>query len=745
MVTENTYYSETDAPKAAAKTGDKDNTILRTIRDNIDASRASMSINHAHMREDIRFVNGADDDQWTQQACRGRKNRPKLTINRTASSVRQVVNDYRQNRISISISPADDNADPETAKVLQGLIRHIETNSSADLAYDTALENAAIAGLGYIRILTEYESEDSFNQQILIMPEFDPLTVSFDPNSIMPDGSDAEWASTGSWYSKKEFKRRWPNAKEVSFDDDSAWARNDEIRVEDYYQIERKSEKLHLLDDGTSKWESEYDKATDAPIVKTRDSHRKTVKWYQASGAEVLETYEWAGKFIPIVPVYGDLTWIDGKRMLKGMVRNAKDPARLYNYAVSGMVEHILKAPKAPYIAAGGQIEKYQGIWDSANQEDYAYLPYDPIDINGQALPPPQQVQQQGVPPALAQITAQAGEDIKAVTGIYDAGLGNTSNETSGKAILARQQQGATSNFHYVDNLRRAVRQVGRIILDLIPSIYDTPRIIRILGDDDSQKTVKINQPHEQKRNGAIEIVTHDLTIGRYDVVTSAGQAYATMRQQAAEAMMQVLQANPALTNVIGDLFFKALDWPEAQQIAERMKKMLPPNLQDAEGDQNPEVQAIMQQAQAQMQELQGALQQAQAELDSKDKELQVKYQIELLKVESAERIALIKGHDAEDLAKLKGQFDLFKQYLQSVMQLPPEMQYQDEGSPADPPPQPEQMMQPEPPQDGGFLMPDEQINPELLALNDGQIENNAPMAVDVPQDPELGQALPQG
>lgn len=563
--------------------------------------------------------------------------RPCLTINRLPSIIKQVTNEQRQNRPAIKVSPVDDHADPETAEVIQGIVRHIEVNSNADQAYDKAHEDAVTMGFGYFRVVTEYLDPRSFDQEIVIKRIRNPFTVYFDPACQEPDYSDARFAFIVEEVSKDEYKELYPRSEMAGLTDFASvgdraagWLTGSSVRVAEYFYVEKQPRTLAVLADGSVVFLEEVPEG--AQVVAKRETQVPTVHWCKINGIEKLEETAWPGQWIPIVPVLGDELDINGERQLIGMVRDAKDPQRMYNYWATAETEMIALAPRAPFIGAEGQFEGHEVAWKQANVRNFAYVEYKPTSVAGHPIPPPQR--QVFEPPiqAISMARMQSAEDLKATTGIYDASLGARSNETSGVAIQARQREGDVANFHFTDNLSRAIRHCGRILIDLIPKVYDTPRVVRIIGADEQQKTVQVNQPFME---GGVNKL-YDLSVGRYDVTVSAGPSFMTKRQESVASMMELTKTYPQLAQIAGDLLVKNMDWPGADQIAERLKKLLPPELQDDEEKPIPPcVQAQMNALMEQHKQLTAALDQATEALNTKKLELESRERIEALKVQA--------------------------------------------------------------------------------------------------------------
>jgi hypothetical protein len=608
--------------------------------------------------DDLRFRSG---EQWPDQvkAQRQADARPCLVINRLPQFIRQITNDQRQNRPAIKVHPVDDKADVDTAKVFQGLVRHIEYNSNADVAYDTAFDGAVTGGFGYFRVLTQYCHHQTFEQEILIKAIRNQFMVYRDPSSKEPDGSDMEWCFVNEDIAPEVFKKLYPKSQEHSSDafksvgdDAPEWMPGGNIRVSEYFYKEYADQKIVLLKDGTV-WaaDSMPEGTTEEMIDKRRTAKVPVIKWAKITGLEVLEEGEWAGQWIPIIPVYGEVLDINGKLIMEGVVRNAKDSQRMYNYWASSETETIALAPRVPFIGAEGQFEGYENQWKTANTKNHAFLQYKPITVNGEMAGPPQRQAFEAPVQAITMARQQAAEDLKATTGIYDAALGNKSNETSGIAIQRRNQQAQTSNFHFVDNLTRSLRHAGRILVDLIPKIYDTPRAARIIGEDGEQEIVRINEVF--KKDG--DVKNYQLSAGKYDVIIETGPSYATKRQESAASMIELSKANPQISQIAGDLMVRAMDWPGANEIADRLKKALPPGI--GEDDKNaiipPQVKQQMDQMGQMMDGLTKQLHAAHDQIEQKTLELESKERIEMEKLKVQAEIALLQVGSKESMALL--------------------------------------------------------------------------------------------
>lgn len=658
--------------------GDLDESeFLRLARERFDAAITHDQENRAEALEDLQFKAG---EQWSQATLNERADeenpRPCLTVNKMPQFVRQVTGDIRINRPAIKVRPVDDVSDPEVAELFTGLIRHIEQASKARVAYNTAADNAASCGIGHFRILTEYTTDDVFDQDIRIKRMPNAMSVVWDPHSVEITRDDAEWCFVYDDVDKEVFTETWPDANMAGFDAMDAvdtvseWTKDETVRVAEYWVKVPTKKTICLLADGAV-----IEKDNDTPadqIVKERKVIVPVVYQYILSGVEVLEgPNEWAGKHIPIVPVMGEEIFIGDRCVRHGVIRFAKDPQRLYNYARSAAAESISLAPKAPFIGTVAMFKGQEELWAQANTKNVPYLPYN-ADKNAPTLRPERQMPPQ-LSSALVNEVNTASDEMKAVTGIYDASLGARSNETSGRAIRARQMEGDVGSYVYMDNLSIAIGYAGEILIDLIPRIYDTERVVRLLNDDDSEAMAQINTVVGVDPQTGKEIIKNNLAVGRYDVVVQTGPSYSTKRQESAEAMINFVQAVPQAGGLIGDLIAKNQDWPGAEQIAERLKKLLPPGMdEDAPPAPPPPPDPKMLEAQAKIEKT--AAETEGVKLDNMTKE------VELAQMTGAITQAVTQSVQA-----------LLMQFI----------------GPMQPPGMPQNLPQQAPGQEPGFLMPD--------------------------------------
>lgn len=608
--------------------------FLVEVREKFELAATRERLNREEALNDLRFARLGE--QWPESVRRQRdlEARPCLTINRLPAFIRQVVNDARQNKPGITVHPADSHADVATAHIIEGLIRNIEVTSDADVAYDTALESAVTGGFGYFRINTRYASDDSFDQDIVIERIANPFTVYGDPYSEAADSSDWNCAFVATQMSRDAFAAKYKGKQAVDWDGlgyrglPSPWMDGDQIMVCEYWRREVVESRLVALSNGESvgadihaaraaEWAAAGIVAVGAPrIIRT---HKVTQ--YLLSGAELLETVEWPGRYIPIVPVYGEEVNIEGERHFRSLVRDAKDAQQEHNYWRSTAAETIALAPRAPFIGPVGAFKTAINKWNRVNDSSQAFIEYDgPIAPQRQGFTGPDVG-------AMQQALA-ASDDMKAIMGLYDASLGQRSNETSGVAIGARQRQGNVATFHFIDNLTRAIRHAGRILIDLIPSVYSTERVIRVLGEDMKPAAHRIGpampqaqplgqQQGAQEEGQAAIARIYDLGAGKYDLTVKAGPPFASQREAARAEIVEIIRSVPGSAAVLGPMYLRNSDWVGAEQAANRIEQAAG----GAAGGGDARLQALAQENAALKQELAGK----QAEREIKAREVGVK------------------------------------------------------------------------------------------------------------------------
>ena len=548
------------------------------------------AFSRAAAEECIRFARLGN--QWPDdiEKVRSSDRRPCLVINRLPAFIRQIVNDARMSKPAMLTRPVDNGADPRTSSVINGILRHIERASTADVAYDTAIDHAITCGFGFFRLDMDYAHCDSFDMELRVERISNPLNVYWDVTSTRFDAKDWSYAFIVDEIEEREFKRKHgKNTDAVSFNADthprsSSDAVESVVVAEAWYK-EIKTRKLLLIRfmDGTEQviregvLEERVKNGLILPgsfeVAREREAEYGAVKRCVLSGADILEETEWQGSTIPVCPVWGDEVIIDGRRHFRSMVTDAMDPQRQYNYWRSAATELVALAPKAPFIAPIGSIppaERHK--WETANTRSHSILFYDASAGN---MPTRQPFA--GVPAGAVNQAMLNADDIKAVIGLHDASLGAQGNETSGRAILARQKEGDVSNFHFIDNMNRAIRYLGQCMVELIPHIYSTREAVRILGEDNEETIVNLNPNPGQGTilNDDGEPVLYDLTVGHYDVEVKSGPSFGTQREEAREAMMEIIRSVPGAGQYMADLLFETFDWPGADKLAERARMLV--------------------------------------------------------------------------------------------------------------------------------------------------------------------------
>lgn len=599
----------------------KSDDLLRAALKRMDDAYSADIGNRDEAADDLRFLTG---DQWPDEVRTERESedKPCLTINGLSQFVRQVTGQIRDMNPAVRVSAADTDASKDVAEIYEGLIRQIEYAADAAAIYEAGAESAAACGIGHWRIRADYGPGETFEQEILIERIHNPFSVFWDPMAKDPTRKDAGYCFIVQEMKVADFEAAYPSkSKEpITADNQPArlytWGRGETVAVAEYFWTETKDVKIGMLADGRVV----RDPKPPMQFVKERTVKEPVVKWAKISAGDVLEgPKDIPCRYIPVVAVVGE-EWHNGEQTYRSsVIRFAKDPQQLYNFARSAGAELIAMQPKAPYLVTVKQVQGLETFWNQANSTTRPYLPYNVDEKAGK----PDRVQPPVPSSAILSEIQMAADDMKRTTGIYDASLGNKSNETSGIAIQARQQESQNGTSIYADNMTKAVAHTGRILVSMIPRVYDTKRVIRILGEDDQEKMVLINDVMQAQQGGMVaEVPINDMTQGRYDVRVSVGPSYQNKRQQASDGMLQFLQTVPAAQQFVADLIAGAQDWPDADRIAERLRKALPPEMQEEEEDPSPEQQQAkaqqMKAAQAQQQAAQQMEQMAMAEAQAK-------------------------------------------------------------------------------------------------------------------------------
>jgi hypothetical protein len=650
--------------------------------------------NRAEALDDLRFRFG---DQWPTviQNSRTVEERPCLTINETDSYARKIVNQMREQRPRIKAQAVDDNTDPKLAKIVTGLMRHFEVNSNASHAYDLASEFAVTMGWGYWRLRADYIREDSFFQDIYIDAIDNPFSVYFDPNSSLPNGADAEKALITEKMAKRSFLREYPGAMMGSFseratgDADADWVTKEDIRIAEFFRIEKQRAKLVALSNGDAVYEDELPPkhildAANITMVGDRQSHKRKVVWSKLTAFEELDKKVIPGRFIPVVPVYGVNIVIGGKRLRFGAVRFAKDPQRMVNFWQTAITEGIALAPKAKWVMAEGQDEGHENEWAQANVKAMPVLRYRQVDVDGKPAPPPQRVAPEPPPEGAIMAAMGASQNLARVLGIFDPLLHNAQRK-SDRTINAEAQQSEITNYHFYDNLTQSIEHTGRIAMGWVPTYFDTKRVQRIIGEDGRTQVITLNEKKQvMTETGAIEKVLNDVTVAMFDVIMETGPGYNSRRQEAVGLLMQLLGTplGEKVATVADDVIVRQMDFNGADVVADRLAAANPLSQIDEQSEIPPQAQMMIKGLQQKLEEAMKALQAAGIEIKMREGITKIKEEgatkRELIKatadVHGTEIIGATKRHDtemraftAQNVEELRGLVTLLAKHIDTA------------------------------------------------------------------------------
>ncbi|EPL3572975.1 portal protein, partial [Acinetobacter baumannii] len=682
--------------------------------------------------------------QWEDGAVARRtaEGKPSLEFNLCRAYCRQQINTQRQNRAQVKVVPVDNGADADKANIIEGLIKDTEESSDAESAYDQAAENAVYGAIGFFRIVTDYVSELSFNQEPRFMTVHNPHAWYIDPQSKALDGSDARWAVGGEWVDRDIIEDKYGANAVVDFamSEYSDWCNTEDktVLIVEYFKIEEVSDELWMLEDGTTNYKSalldEFGVSEDELkplVINSRSTTRTEVKWYKASGSEVLEETVFPGKYIPVIPVYGEVTYIGEERYLHSLVHFAKDPQRLYNYWKSTEAQILQKNQDDILVVDPKGVSGYEEEW--RDPAKFAAVHYKHIDDSQQPIPAPYRIGAAQPPVGVLNAAESAKVAITDILNMHAPIMGGDSQEVSGVAIGMRQRQSETAQFHLQDNLNKSIRHAGRILLGLYQALYTVPMVRRIIGADGEAKQINL---FDKTADGVLA----DVTIGRYDVRMDTGPSFNTQREQNFALMMQLLSMNPQLFSLIGDILLQNSPLLNAKEISERIRSTMPPQVLGKGEQIDPEqAKAQIQQLDQLVQKMTADIEMLQKEVNDKDKEHQLEMFKAQLQYEKDIKVAQINAASRADVQELKGAVDLMKQQVASIGQMPAKWMQTGEGvdnyapsPPTDLTSQPMEEEQPiEPAQsiqnpdiDQGFLMPEQNAQP--LALDPDQIEESA-------------------
>lgn len=644
----------------------EDEEILKEARQRFKACEEWEAQARIYFEADYKFANGDSDNmyQWPDDIAQGRSdaNRPCLTINKTKQHNLMIINDAKQNKPGVNIRPVSDEASFEAAQVFQEMVRHVEYISGAENVYDHGMSYAVEAGWGYWRVETDYKDAKTFDQEVYIRRIKNPLSVYLDCDINEVDGSDARYGFIFEDLAKDLFEDTYPQYKDnvgwgatfAGLDNYDGWLTRDKVRVAEYYRKTQKKKKLVSFHDPETNedvldyWdELEEVEKTTFNIIKNReqslDPRQRTynernvltdnIEWFKIAGDKIIDRGPWLGKYVPIVRMIGTETVIDGIYDCKGHTRALKDAQRMYNYNTSANVEYGALQTKSPWIAPTQAIEGYEEYWKTANTTNHSYLPYNGLDEDGNQIGAPSRPAAPQASQAYVEQLKIAQNEMMMVSGQYQAQLGENENAKSGVAINARQRQGDRATYHFIDNQAIAIRYTGKILIDLLPKVYDTKRVMRITARDGTTMNVTVDPNAEQAyqkqgeegvdRGEKVVDIIFNPSVGNYDVMADTGPSFATRRQEAWNALTQIATQDPEFMKVAGDIMFKVADFPEADVLAQRMRRTIDPNIL---GDKpNAQFEQAMQQAADKIDQLTALVAKQSQDIANKDRELDVK------------------------------------------------------------------------------------------------------------------------
>ena len=624
---------------------EKEKDIIARAQDNFKSCLDWEALSRQRFKEDMRFLFADSDnqDQWepSVKARRHMATQPMITINKVHTHWLMIVNQMKENKPSIQVHPTNGEASYEAAQIYEGLIRHIEYKSNAKVAYDIASEQQVGGGIGYVQVITKYADDSTFDQEIYIKEIPDALSVYLDPHIKKRDGSDAKYAFIYEDMPRKEFERKYPNIKVPTSNGNQQWVTKDIVKVATYYEKETRKEWLYSItnDDGSVKFMRESDITIEerklfneiirqnGEGIDRRRIDKHVIRKYLIGGTEVLEKGIWPGTYIPIARQVGEEVIIEQRLDRKGIVRYMKDAQRAYNYNASAALEYGALQSKSPYLAPVEAINGLENYWATANTENHAYLPYNSADEQGNPVPTPSKAPAPTGATVYTEGMATANMEMSMASGQYEQTFGQQSQELSGVSIDKRIKQGNRATFHFQDAQANTVQFVGKIIIDLIPKIYDTKRIVRILGEDGSEDQIMVDPEaqqaivqKEEEADAKVKTIFNP-NVGKFDVVAECGPSYDTKRAEAFDSMTKLLVAQPALSQVIGDLYMGSADFPGADKLQERMRNWIP---QSILGTGPSEQEQMMMQ---QLQESQAAIQALTQQLNEKQSYLDIEKQ----------------------------------------------------------------------------------------------------------------------
>ncbi len=608
---------------------------LQRAKERFAACMEEMRAQHERMREDLRFSNPSNPEQWTAEAKTLRAGRPTMTFDNTNKFIRQVVNDGRASEPSIQTVPADGFAHAKAAEALNGRIRHIEYASRARLAYDMSLEHSARCGLGWIRIIPKVLNSETNQQEPTILRVFDPLSCLLG-EWTEPDGSDAEYGFAITTMKRKAFQAAYPKALATHgwSDEGRLWTQADDVVIAEYFEFETKTvnkiliqtpdgEQIAMTED--EYWETARAIGFKPEVINNIEVEERTQTWTKMTGCEELESTEFPSKYIPIVPVIGNELWVDGERYLSGLTRQLMDGQRMHNAEMSAYTESVMSQPKAPFMAAMEAIEGHETAWSKLSTGNPAFLPYNGLDADGRPIAPPSRVAPPALPTAFANGAMMAVNEMEAAVGMYKSSFGQPSNAVSGVAKLSDRRESNTATFHYSDNRAISLQQVGRILIDMDRKLTDTARTVRTMGEDGKAGQIRFDPdlPDAVAMKGQ-EVTAINPRIGEYDLRVKVGPSYLTQNEETATELAEIFRGAPQLLPALGPLWVQMKGIPNAELTKRLLIALAPPEIQQvyAEEDKDPipaAAKAALAQKDQQIQQLSQALEKASEAAEGKD------------------------------------------------------------------------------------------------------------------------------
>lgn len=558
--------------------------LVAQIKLRCEKGEGADSENRRLHTEDMAFVFDAENfAQWDPMVISLRQGRPSYTFNRVLQPVNMVLGDQRQTAPAIKVRPIKDGSQA-VADIYGGLWRCIEQDSRAEEIYGETYKQSVAGGYGEMMLMPEYEADNSFDQVLRLQWIPNPLTVVRDPECTDPCGADAQWAMEGGRISTEKYKAENPDMDPTTFSmsrDSLGWYTDGQIRVVNYFERFAFEKEIALLSDGRVIDYTQKEKAVEkhlertqseaATVMRVRTVRSYKIRYAKCDGASILKgpiEYDW--KRIPIVRMPGRYINIEGKQKLQSLIRHSKDAQRAYNFQSSDALERSALVPKARYFVTPKMIIGFEDLWNSSNTAPRIYMPYN-VDKDAPNNGMPFREQPIDVPAGAIAMAQKAAQDIQATTGYFDPALGNADdmNRVSGKALVTHTRRSDLGSHEFISNYGLALKLLASMAIDMIPTIYDTERVVRIIGVDGVDKLVTVNQQTDTSE------VMNDLKEGSYDCDITLGPSYQTARQESLATLLDAVDKIPSFGEVVPDLIAKSIDSPDSEEMTKRLRKML--------------------------------------------------------------------------------------------------------------------------------------------------------------------------